>query len=100
MKALNTQELAGLTVQEITDKIEEQRVKEMKQVALGMKGSLVQGGRCPKCTLKPPCNHFDSVDALPNVEDIQPKILKSVGKSDNKYGRQSDLELQIMNQLT
>ena len=29
-----------------------------------MKGQLANKGRCPKCTLKPPCKHFDSIDAL------------------------------------
>ena len=29
-----------------------------------MKGSLANNGRCPKCTLKPPCKHFASLEAL------------------------------------
>ena len=29
-----------------------------------MKGGLANKGRCPKCTLKPPCKHYDSMDAL------------------------------------
>jgi len=29
-----------------------------------MKGSLANKGRCPKCTLKPPCKHFESVEQL------------------------------------
>ena len=29
-----------------------------------MKGTLANNGRCPKCTLKPPCKHYDSIEAL------------------------------------
>jgi len=29
-----------------------------------MKGTLANKGRCPKCTLKPPCKHYDSMEAL------------------------------------
>lgn len=31
----------------------------------GLKGNLVNNGRCPMCTLKPPCKHFASMDELP-----------------------------------
>jgi hypothetical protein len=34
----------------------------------------VHNGRCPKCTLKPPCKHFASVDDLPMVSEVQPSI--------------------------
>lgn len=29
-----------------------------------MKGGLANKGRCPKCTLKPPCKHYDSIQSL------------------------------------
>ena len=29
-----------------------------------MKGELVAGGRCPKCTLKPPCKHYSDVGEI------------------------------------
>jgi len=33
-----------------------------------IKGNLVNNGRCPKCTLKIPCKHYDKVDDLPAVK--------------------------------
>lgn len=41
-----------------------------------MKGSLVSSGRCPKCTLKPPCKHYEKVEDLPPVTEVQPSLLK------------------------
>jgi len=37
---------------------------EIKMKAASMKGSLATKGRCPKCTLKPPCKHYETMDAL------------------------------------
>lgn len=37
---------------------------EIKKNAASMKGGLANRGRCPKCTLKPPCKHFESMEAL------------------------------------
>jgi len=48
----------------------------LKSAALGMKGSLVNNGRCPKCTLKPPCKHYEKAEDLPNIVEVQPSILK------------------------
>lgn len=31
-----------------------------------MKGTLVNNGRCPKCTLKPPCKHYEKIEDLPS----------------------------------
>ncbi len=41
-----------------------------------MKGNLVSNGRCPKCTLKPPCKHYETSGALPSVLEVQPTLLK------------------------
>jgi hypothetical protein len=39
--------------------------KERKlTAAVSIKGNLVNNGRCPKCTLKPPCKHYASMDEL------------------------------------
>lgn len=46
------------------ERIHSQRMQEIKSKAASMKGALANNGRCPKCTLKPPCKHFDSVEAL------------------------------------
>ena len=57
--------MSGLTAAQIAEKLESQRLSELKLAAFGMKGSLVSNGRCPKCTLKPPCKHYQSSEELP-----------------------------------
>jgi hypothetical protein len=42
----------------------DKRISEIKKKAANLKGSLATNGRCPKCTLKPPCKHYDSLEAL------------------------------------
>jgi hypothetical protein len=44
---------------------------EIRGKAATMKGTLAKGGRCPKCTLKPPCKHYESMDALLTAEQPQ-----------------------------
>ena len=44
----------------------------MKAGAWSIKGSLVNNGRCPKCTLKPPCKHYERSDDLPSLQQVQP----------------------------
>ena len=44
---------------------------EIKTKAATMKGTLAKGGRCPKCTLKPPCKHYDSMEALVGSTTVQ-----------------------------
>jgi len=46
------------------EQIKQKRIAEIKIKAASMKGTLANKGRCPKCTLRPPCKHFDSVEAL------------------------------------
>jgi hypothetical protein len=41
-----------------------------------MKGNLVNKGRCPICTLKPPCKHYQSSNELPTVKEVQPSLNK------------------------
>ena len=55
-------------------------MQELKNAALGMKGSLVNNGRCPKCTLKPPCKHYERIEDLPNIVEVQPSIAKKTVK--------------------
>lgn len=43
-----------------------------------IKGNLVNNGRCPKCTLKIPCKHYDRVEDLPAVVHKQtPRVAGS-----------------------
>lgn len=64
-----------MSVAQIADKLEKQRINELKNAALGMKVNLVQNGRCPKCTLKPPCKHFERAEDIPqgSVESVSTK---------------------------
>ncbi len=45
-------------------------MNELKNAALGMKGTLVNNGRCPKCTLKPPCKHYEKIEDLPSSNEV------------------------------
>jgi len=38
-----------------------------------MKGTLVTNGRCPKCTLKPPCKHYEKIEDLPSNAEVSAK---------------------------
>lgn len=44
---------------------ESSKINELTSGSLSIKGNLVHKGRCPKCTLKPPCKHFQTIDELP-----------------------------------
>lgn len=44
--------------------VEQQRMADIKKNAGIMKGGLANKGRCPICTLKPPCKHYASMEAL------------------------------------
>lgn len=51
------------SIKMMSEKLERQRVDDLKvENKVGMKGNLVNKGRCPICTLKPPCKHFDNAD--------------------------------------
>jgi hypothetical protein len=55
----------------MSEKLERDRVGDLKiEATLGMKGTLLNKGRCPICTLKPPCKHYDCADELPAAKEI------------------------------
>ena len=39
-----------------------------------MKGNLANNGRCPKCTLKPPCKHYESIEQMMGSQTQTSKI--------------------------
>lgn len=43
---------------------EQEKMESIKRNAARMTGTMANKGRCPKCTLKPPCKHYDSISAL------------------------------------
>jgi hypothetical protein len=67
------------SVKMMSEKLEKDRVGDLKiEATLGMKGNLVHKGRCPVCTLRPPCKHYDSPNDLPSVSTVQPSITKHI----------------------
>lgn len=49
--------------------LEQQRITEIKHQASRSQNKMAAKGRCPKCTLKPPCKHYDSLEALLAAHD-------------------------------
>lgn len=82
----------------------DKRITEIKQKAANMRGSLANNGRCPICTLKPPCKHFDSTEALggaghnqdtpvqkqQNLEFYPNKVEYSASMISNSHAAQSE----------
>lgn len=48
----------------ISEKLERKRKEELKKASENMKFKLVKTGRCPICTLSPPCNHYNDEDEV------------------------------------
>lgn len=44
--------------------LENKRFKELKGSAIKLQGDLLYNRRCPKCTLIPPCKHYESPDDI------------------------------------
>jgi hypothetical protein len=53
-------------------------MNELKNAALGMKGTLLNNGRCPKCTLKPPCKHYEKIEDLPSTAEVNSTAKKPI----------------------
>lgn len=56
------------------ERLETQRINELNRIQQRMTGKMLYKGRCPKCTLKPPCSHYESVAALPNDGGKSPQM--------------------------
>ena len=50
-----------------------------------MKGTLANKGRCPKCTLKPPCKHYETMEQLASALGIPMDQSTSGGLGDKSY---------------
>ncbi|CAI2387632.1 unnamed protein product [Moneuplotes crassus] len=48
----------------ISEKLEKKRKEELKKASDTMKNKLVKTGRCPVCTLSPPCNHYATLEEI------------------------------------
>lgn len=51
----------------IQSTLEMWKKREMEDAVVHLKAKITQEGRCPVCTLKVPCKHFNSSEALPRV---------------------------------
>lgn len=52
----------------IADRLENQRKQELEEASQNMTNELKTHGRCPVCTLYPPCNHYKRIRDLPRFE--------------------------------
>jgi hypothetical protein len=86
----NYQQQDNLSVQQMAERLERQRMTELKNAAIVMKGTLVQNGRCPKCTLKPPCKHFETSEDIPKEAPALPSLLPAVQTGLGKMRNESD----------
>jgi hypothetical protein len=64
---------------EVWKELEEQRFYRLKHAAVNLQSDmLLTQGRCPKCTLPPPCKHYTSLGDM--VHDITPFFQKPIFK--------------------
>jgi len=56
----------------MSEQLETSKLQELRTGSWSIKGSLVNNGRCPKCTLKPPCKHYEKAEDLPSLQQVQP----------------------------
>ena len=63
---------AGLPKQEIWELLEKKRFQELKKAAVHLQGELMVHRRCPKCTLIPPCAHYETPEKI--VQDASRTI--------------------------
>lgn len=56
--------LTHLTNTGILNKLEEMRLERLAKNSAKVKQQSLTSGRCPKCTLKMPCKHYESAEQL------------------------------------
>jgi len=59
--------ITHLTNEGIVEKLEEQRFDRLAKQSAHIKTQSLMNGRCPKCTLKLPCKHYESTEQLTKV---------------------------------
>jgi hypothetical protein len=63
-----------LSKDQIWSMLEKKRFAELKVEAINLQSEVLANLRCPKCTLAPPCQHYESMSKL--VSDA-PKYVQS-----------------------
>jgi hypothetical protein len=53
-----------LTRDELWQLLEDKRFQDLERKKFRLSGQMVALKRCPKCTLEPPCNHYESTVML------------------------------------
>jgi hypothetical protein len=60
-----------LTREELWDLLEKKRFEDLERKTKQMQGAVIANGRCPKCTLVPPCQHYkDHKQILADAERL------------------------------
>jgi hypothetical protein len=49
-----------VTKEEMWELLENKRFENLKDSAINLQGDLLYNNRCPKCTLYPPCKHYEN----------------------------------------
>ena len=89
----DSQTFSLLSEKEITERLEQQRREEIENAATKMHTKLLRRGRCPLCTLIPPCHHFPSDSLLPGYDKRD--ILINSSASPNRKVRTNQVSTRI-----
>lgn len=101
--------LSKMSAEEIADILEIQRLKELEKAATTLKSQLPRAGRCPVCTLIPPCKHYQRSEEIPAVKRLRaeearakeqrrnsPRVYKRRQQSQQEEEPLSDAQARIM----
>lgn len=50
----------NVTQEQMWHLLENKRFQQLQESAVNLQGDLLYNKRCPKCTLMPPCKHYES----------------------------------------
>ena len=91
------------------DEKSRQRLKELEKAATTLKSQLPRAGRCPVCTLIPPCKHYQRSEEIPAVKRLRaeearakeqrrnsPRVYKRRQQSQQEEEPLSDAQARIM----
>ena len=53
-----------LNREEIWALLEKKRYEDLHKKSVQLRGNIIGAARCPKCTLEPPCKHYESHEML------------------------------------
>lgn len=53
-----------MTKDEVWHALEMKRYNDLKRTGVQLSGEMMAKARCPKCTLQPPCKHYNTADEI------------------------------------